>query len=184
MIDTAVARRYAKALSGAIAENVGDGPGADRVATDLEALAATIGRFNGLQLLMQNPAVDTTKKAAVLDEVAERLEASDLTRRFVGVLAARERLQQLPAVARAFRLLADQQEGVIDAQVTAPHTLADNDVADLRDRLAKATGRQVRLSISTDPELLGGLVTRIGDVVYDGSLRYQLERMRAQMIEG
>ena len=184
MIHAAVARRYAKALLSAVAEMNRPAQGAEQVALDLEAIAATVGRFNELELLLLNPAVEADDKAAVLMEIGVRRGMGSVTQRFIRVLAERERLDHLQAVAEAFRALANEQEGVINAEITSPQELDDNDIAALRAKLGEATGQQVRLTIKTDPELLGGLVTRIGDVIYDGSLRYQLDRLRGQMIEG
>ncbi len=181
MVNAAVARRYAKALLGAVLETEGN---PETVAGELEGLAAAIAQFNGLELLLLNPAVETEKKAAVLIDVAQQLGASEVTRRFVGVLAERERLEHLRAAAAEYRVLVDAHLGILNAEVTSPTALGEHAVADLRDKLVRATGRKVRLSTKTDPELLGGLVTRIGDLVYDGSLRYQLERMRDQMMDG
>ena len=70
---------------------------------------------------------------------------------------------------------------MVNAEITSPGPLSEQEKTDLRERLAQATSSQVRLNTKTDPELLGGLVTRIGDRIYDGSLRYQLDRMRGQM---
>ncbi len=182
MINAAVARRYAKALLGAaLDDNTDQGP--DEASRELSALAETVERFNGLQLLLLNPAIDSGRKASVLGEVAERLGASELTRRFVDVLAEHERIDHLVECAKSFSALVDAHHGVINAEITSPEPLSETELADLRDRLASTTGRTVKLQARTDPELLGGLRTRIGDIVYDGSLRHQLERMREQLTE-
>jgi F-type H+-transporting ATPase subunit delta len=182
MINAAVARRYAKALLGAALDDT-IAQGVDEIAPELSALAATVQEFNGLELLVLNPAIDNTRKAAVLGEVAERLGAGALTRRFVDVLAAHERIDHLVACAESFAALVDAHQGVINAEITSPVPLGEAEIRDLRDRLASTTGRTVRLRAQTDPELLGGLRTRIGDNVYDGSLRFQLERMRERLTE-
>lgn len=183
MINAAVARRYAKALLGAALDDTTTTEGVDEIAGQLSALAATVQEFNGLELLVLNPAIDNARKAAVLSEVAQRLGAGALTRRFVEVLAERERLDHLVACAQSFAALVDAHQGVINAEITSPVPLGEAETTDLRERLAKTTGRKVRLRARTDPELLGGLKTRIGDNVYDGSLRFQLERMRERLTE-
>ncbi len=182
MINAAVARRYAKALLGA-ALDVNTAQDLDETAREMSTLAETVERFNGLELLLLNPAIDSRRKAAVLGEVAERLGAGELTRRFIDVLADHERIDHLVASAKSFTALVDDHHGVINAEITSPEPLSETELADLRDRLASTTGRTVRLQARTDPELFGGLRTRIGDIVYDGSLRHQLERMRERLTE-
>ncbi len=182
MINAAVARRYAKALIGAALDKTA-GSGLDETARELTALADTVQEFSGLELLMLNPVIDTHHKAAILGDVAERLGAGELTRRFVDVLADHERIDHLVACAESFAALVDAQQGIINAEITSPEPLSEAELTDLRDRLASTTGRTVRLRARTDPELLGGLMTRIGDNVYDGSVRRQLERMRERLTE-
>lgn len=182
MTRSAVANRYAKGLLQAVLDGSGTTP--DAVAADLERLAETIGRFSGLQLLVRNPAIDSSKKAAVLVEVATRLQAAEITRRFVALVADKERLAELSAIARSFRELVDVHQGVVNAEVTTPAPLDEASIENLRAKLAGATGLTVRLHNRVDPALLGGLVTRIGDVLYDGSLRQQLALLRDRMMEG
>lgn len=183
MIRSAVARRYARGLLGAVKEAAQDGQGVEQVATELDALAATVTRFSGLDLLLRNPAVDSGKKAAVMAEIAEKLGAGPVVRRFVDVLGDNERLEHMHDISLAYRTLVDQELGVINAEVTTPQALDDAAQEELRSQLAAATGRTVRLHTRIDPAVLGGLVTRIGDVLYDGSLRHQLARMRSRMME-
>ena len=182
MTRSAVANRYAKGLlQAALAE---PSIPLDTIAGDLERMAETIEQFSSLQLLVLNPAIDPTKTVAVLDEVGTKLQLADITRRFVALVAEKKRLAELPAMARAFRERVDAHEGIVNAEVTTPAPLAEADVESLRQKLAAATGRKVRLQTRVDPGLLGGLVTRIGDVLYDGSLRHQLAHLRNRMMEG
>lgn len=184
MSASAVARRYAKGLLQAVLQLQQERQGPEEVARDVQQLADTVKRFNGLDLLVVNPSVAADKKAAVLADVAERLGCGPIVGRLVHVLAEGERLDQLDQIAVAFRRLVDKHLGVIDAEVTTPAPLDSEEMEDLRDKLARATDRVVRLSARTDPELLGGLVTRIGDVIYDGSLRHHLSRIHGRMIDG
>ena len=183
MIRSAVARRYARGLEAAVRGADGADANPESIAGQLEALSATVRGSSALSLLVRNPSIDGDKKSAVMVEIAERLGAGAMVSRFVAVLADNERLEHLHEVAVAYRDLVDIQLGIINAEVTTPQALDDAAVEDLRTQLAAATGRQVRLHTRIDPEVLGGLVTRIGDVLYDGSLRHQLARMRSRMME-
>lgn len=184
MADSTVARRYAKGLLQAVLQLDAEGQGPEQVANEVRLLADTVADFSGLRVMVVNPSIDSDKKVAVLDELASRIGCGAVVRRLVLVLGESERLDHLDAVAGAFRRLVDEHLGVIDAEVTTPTTLGDAEIDDLRDKLARTTGREVRLRTRTDPDLLGGLVTRIGDVIYDGSLRHHLTRIHGRMVEG
>ena len=178
MINEAVARRYAKALMGAAVDrNEELAPLADQVG----ALAEAVDGHNGLELLLLNPAVAGADKVAVMVEIADKLGAGDTVKRLLEVLGQNERLDHLRQVATLFTVMADEQMGIVNAVITSPHPLDASAVEDLTKKLAQAAGRAVRLDVRTDPDLLGGLTTRIGDVVYDGSLRHQLEQMRERI---
>jgi F-type H+-transporting ATPase subunit delta len=183
MIKSAVARRYARGLEAAVRDAEGPEADPEAIAGQLEALSATVRGSDALTLLVRNPSIDSARKIAVMVEIAELLGAGAMVSRFVTVLADNERLEHLHDVAIAYRDLVDAQIGINNAEITTPQALDDAAVEDLRTQLAAATGRQVRLHTRIDPEVLGGLVTRIGDVLYDGSLRHQLARMRSRMME-
>ena len=178
MISAAVARRYAKGLLGVALEK---GEELQPLAQQLNDLAAAVDSSGPLEQLLMNPAIESTRKTATLTEILEVLEAGAMLKRFVEVLGQNERLDHLREAAGEFTIMVDDQTGVINAEVTSPTPLDAVAIADLEDKLARASGRAVRLDVKTDPELLGGLTTRIGDVVYDGSLRYQLEQMRQRI---
>lgn len=100
------------------------------------------------------------------------------SRRFVDVLAEKERLDHLSLISDVYAELVDEKSGVVNAEITTAAPLDPGQVAQLEKSLHEATGGEVRISRKTDPQLLGGVVTQIGDVVYDGSLQGQLARIR------
>jgi len=181
MTHSAVSRRYAKGLLAAVLEANEPGQTPEIVAGELEALAEAVRQHSSLALVVMNPAIDSGKKGAVLEQVAGKLGLGLFTRRLVALLAEKERLAELQSIARSMRALVDDHLQIVNAEVTTPAPLDEAAVQDLRKKLETAHGKTVRLKTRVDPELLGGLVTRIGDVLYDGSLRHQLARMRGQM---
>jgi F-type H+-transporting ATPase subunit delta len=183
MTRSALARRYARGLLDAVLEADAPGESPEQVAEQIGQLSATVERFSDLELLLRNPAIGGDKKGAVMIELAQKIGATPITQRFVAVLAGNERLGHLPEIVTAYRELVDEDAGVINAEITTPQELDTAAMEALRTKLADATGRQVRLQTRIDSEVLGGLVTRIGDVLYDGSLRHQLVRMRSRMME-
>lgn len=179
MINRTVARRYAKGLLAATLEVAPDA--LRRVVDDLEALANTIRGHDALRLLIVNPATEGEQKLAVLDTIAGRMDLHPVVRRFLRLAAEKQRLDHVQLIAELFRKQVDEHEGVLTAEVVTPTELDASRVDAIRAKLSEATGRPVRLAARTDESLLGGMVTRIGDVVYDGSLKRHLTRIRKEL---
>ena len=180
MLSRNVARRYAKGLLDA-AVDAGEDADEQQLSEQLSSLSLVVGSHDGLQLVLINPAIGWERKAGILAEIAERLRLHDLLRSFLRLLAEKERLDHLHLIAEVFSQLVDEHRGVVTAEVATPLELDSPQAAAVKQRLANALGCDVRLKTKTEPELLGGLVTRIGDVVYDGSLRSHLTRIRRQL---
>lgn len=181
---SAVSLRYARALVDTIA-----GPGATVAVRDPETVTAQLEAFHSLlqenaelRVLFSTPAIAAAKKRAVLGELAARLELEPLTRNFLNVIVHHDRMNLLGEIAASFRMLLDERLGVTVAEVTAARTLEEGEKEELARALSARTGKQVRMTFSLDPTLIGGLMARIGSTIYDGSVRGQLERLRAGLV--
>jgi F-type H+-transporting ATPase subunit delta len=177
MIMGSIARRYAKALFGLAVEQ-------GRLETWTEALVTLQGAIDGsaaLQDVLSNPVYSKEQRRAIVGALAGALSLDDDPRNLLHLLAERNRLGHLQAIVRTFRELADAKLGRIRAQVTSAVPLADTDADAIALRLAQAASAKVLLERSVDPALLGGVVARVGSLVYDGSVRTQLEDLRRQL---
>lgn len=173
-----VARRYAQALY-----QEADAKGAvDRTDDDVQTLRETFRTSRELKTLVESPIVGQDKKEAVLNRLfAEHL--APLTMRFMHLLLEKEREDELPAVIDAYAEQRDRRLGIVEAHVKTARPLSADEVEKLRERLAERTGKDVRLRLDVEPELIGGLVVRIDDTVYDRSVRHQLGALREQLAE-
>ena len=179
MLSLTVAHRYAKGLLDAVSSVA---PGQEGVIQEqLSGLVEAVEGHDALKLVVANPAVSAQQKQAIFRKISETLGVSDLLARFVEVVADKKRLDHLALMVQAYGKLLDEHVGIVRAEVTTSTALNPGQVAQLENSLRQATGAEVRISRRTDPELLGGVVTRIGDVVYDGSLRGHLERIRQRL---
>jgi F-type H+-transporting ATPase subunit delta len=171
------ASRYARALLDvAIKESI-----ADRAEQDLAAFAALLAQHADVQSALTHPAVPAKKKRVVVAELASRLGLSAPVIKLLSLLADRDRLALVPELLDVYReRLLDHQQ-VIRAEVTTAEPLPRERESQLQDRLSRATGRRVTLTTRVDPSIIGGVVARIGSVVYDGSLSAQLTRMRDRL---
>lgn len=172
------ARRYAEAAF-EIAERDGS------VDAWLDAFAAAESLLDepGLTRLLANPAIPAAQRAALLEQVAgERITGGP--RRLLQLLVARGRIERLPEVAREFRRLNRLRAGITQAAITSATPLTEAEVAALTAQLTGMTGGSVEVSLSVDPELLGGVQVRLGDRLIDGSVRGRLERLRSKLATG
>ena len=173
-----VARRYAQALT---EEAQGAGQ-LDAVDADVALLAETLDGSRELRAALTSPVVSHAKKEAVLDRLfGGRL--SDLSLRFLRLLVAKQRDGLIPEILAAYHRLRDERTGTVEATVRTAKPIGPDEAERLKAALEARAGKTVRMRIDVDPSLVGGLVVRLGDVVYDRSVKHQLETLREQLAE-
>jgi F-type H+-transporting ATPase subunit delta len=178
MVPAAVAQRYAKALF-ALGEESNQ---LDGLVAELTRAAEAYDASAELRGTLENPLVPHAAKVAILSDVAQRLSLGASAKNTLLLLSDRRRMRALPAIVRELRVLSDKKRGVLRAQVTSAKPLTPAYLDRLKVQLEKMTGKKVEIDLTEDPELLAGVVARIGDRVYDGSLRSRLREMRAQLL--
>ena len=180
MIAGSLARRYARALL-----DIGIQKGVyEQLGKDMDELAALYTGSRDLTEALTNPVFPVARRRAVLEAVLERGKVSPVTRNFALLLLDRERMPYLPAIARELRLMVDERAGRVRAVVTSARPLGPQHLAGIQAALEKASGKTVVVEKREDPGLLGGVVAKVGDVVYDGSVRTQLETMKERFLAG
>jgi F-type H+-transporting ATPase subunit delta len=169
--------RYAAALY----ELASESKAVSTVESDLEALGAAVTESADLAALIRNPRVGRDAAAKAMDSVAKLLKVSPLTSNFLGVLAANRRLAALPDIVRAFAAIAAAARGEVKAEVTSAHPLYPAQLKTLGEKLKAREGKDVKLSATVDPEILGGLIVRIGSTQIDSSIRTRLNTLANAM---
>jgi F-type H+-transporting ATPase subunit delta len=173
------ARRYAAVLFEVVQAH-GD---LARVEGELNAFVALVEGHRELQTVLAHPAIAAAKKRELVDQLLKSTPDTSIeVKRLLLMLAERDRLGSVGEVARAFteRLMAHRK--VMNAQVVTATALPDGQRDALAKALSSAVGADVRLTESVDPAIMGGIVARVGSVVYDASLTRQLEKMRQQLL--
>jgi F-type H+-transporting ATPase subunit delta len=179
MSTRASAARYARALLDAIDK---DGT-PERVEEALTAFDALLSRTPDLQKAFANPAVPVTAKRGIVEKLVQQLNITGPAAKLLVLLAERNRMAILGELAAAYRERLMEYRRILRAEVTSATPLAPERVAQLEQRLAAATGRRVTMTARVDPALIGGVITRVGSVVYDSSIATQLARMRERLEE-
>ena len=180
MTNRTAAVRYARALFDISLEN-GDLRTAE---SDLDQFAQLVNEHETLRQVLFASAVGPPKKRAIINDLRNRFRVvSPTVTRLLTMLADRGRLGLLPDIVRFYRARVIEHLRVVDAQVTTAQPLSPEQTAAMRERFATAGAGDVRLTTVVDPDILGGVVTRIGSTVYDGSIARHLERMRQTLLE-
>ena len=172
-----MARRYASALAEVVLER-GE---ALEVQIELAAWEEMIQLTPNLLEVLRNPTIALDKKRAVLNKLIERAMPRQTTVNFLKVLLQNHRLTDLGEINRKFAETLDERAGMVLATVTTARAVTESSQQQLQAKLTGLTGKKVRVNFATDPDLLGGVVTRIGSTVYDGSVRNQLQMIKEKM---
>lgn len=175
---SAVGRRYAKALLD-LAREQGE---LDAVLKDVGSLSDAWKESADLRNIVRNPIVPKPALKGVVDAVMEKLGVSKLVRNTVNLLADKGRLGQLEDVLHALEELAEAETGRVRVEVTSAKPMSDAYYTRLTEKLQRVTDRQVVLVRKQDPSLIGGVVTRVGDQVFDGSLSNRLSELRETLL--
>jgi F-type H+-transporting ATPase subunit delta len=180
LIAGSVARRYAKALVEVAAAT----DELETVGRELDELADLLRQQRELRHFIANPSVLRRDKARVFERVVAGMTLRPLTTSFLRILLNAGRLEALESIARTYEGLVDERLGRVKAVVTTAAPLSDQQQQALGQRLGQVTGKQAYLDVRQDPAILGGVIAQIGSLVYDGSLKTQLARLREQLVRG
>ncbi len=153
----------------------------DTVASEFDGLRAVLDDSPDLAGVIASPAYSREQQGAVMAQVGERMGASDLTRKFIGLMAQKGRLALLPDAMKGFAGLVAAERNEQTAEVVSAKPLSDAQREALRHNLATAFQKDVKIDAQVDPSLLGGLIVRIGSKMVDASLRSKLERLERAM---
>ena len=177
MPSRASAARYARALFD-VALKESDPVQIER---DLAAMAALMSGNAELHGVLTNPAVPVSAKHRIADALGARLNAAPPARKLFLLLADRDRLGIVPDLLAIYRERLMEHQQVVRAEVTTAAPLSPERVTQIEQKLAALTGRKVDMKTSVDPAIIGGVVTRIGSTVYDGSIATRLAKLKEKL---
>jgi F-type H+-transporting ATPase subunit delta len=173
------ATRYARALLDVALKEQAD---LSRIESQLADFVALLAQHRDLEKALLNPAVPAPRKRAAVVELTSQGHVLPILGKLLILLAERDRLVLLPDVLNAYRERLLRHQNVVRAEVTTAAPLAAERTREIEQSLARATGRTVQLSTRVDPAIVGGIVTRIGSTVYDGSITNHLRRMKLRLL--
>ena len=180
MKNLAIARRYAKAL---LMIGKEDGQ-TETYREELNGIAELIQGEKVLEQALTNPLYDAAGRRKVLEAVIEKMNLSKVMSSFLLLVFEKGRVGFIGSINEFYQKLADELKGVARASLVSATELSSEAIDKIRASLSKRTGKDITLEIEQDPTLIGGIVTRIGDLVLDGSIKTQLLNMRESLKRG
>jgi len=137
-----------------------------------------------LRNFLASPAVSKAEKRGVAEKIASRLGASKIVRNFLFVAIDHQRTQLLPEIFESFLEVVRERQGFAEAEISSPLSLNEDQKKEMTQALEKLTGKKIEVKFSIDAKLLGGVLVRVGDTIYDGSLRNRLDDLRERLAAG
>ncbi len=180
MKNLAISRRYARAL---LLIGKDDGK-AEVYKQELDTIAKLVANEKGLELALTNPLYNAVARKKVLQLVIEKLNLSKAVRSFLFLLFDKGRIGFLGTINEFYQKLADELKNVARASLVSANEISAETVEKIRATLSKMTGKDIVLDVKVDQSLIGGVVSRIGDLVLDGSIKTQLLNMRESLKRG
>jgi F-type H+-transporting ATPase subunit delta len=180
MTNKTAATRYARALLDVAVKEKSDLP---QIEQQLAGFVDLLMRYPMLQKVLVNPAIPVQRKQAAVADLIARAEMSPVVAKLIALLAERDRLVLLPELLASYRERLLDHQNVVRAELTTAIPLPADRTQEIQRGLAQLTGRTVTLAAKVDPAIIGGVVTRIGSTVYDGSITTQLQKMKQRLTE-
>jgi F-type H+-transporting ATPase subunit delta len=174
MIGLTIAKKYAKALLGM---GLQDG-NYEVLGQDLEKMADLLSENKELRVALWGAAFPKPTRKAIARKIGERLGLTPITIKFTELLIQRRRVDLFPEITKSYRDFCDEVAGRTRATLVAPLEVPSGLVQEIKGKIESLTGKEVILSLEKDPSLIGGFLTKIGDVVFDGSLKGQIAKLR------
>jgi F-type H+-transporting ATPase subunit delta len=173
-----IAARYAKALM----ELAEEKKNISKTTSDLASFAAAVDTQPALQKLLASPIFTPEHKQSVIKELSKKLKLQPATVRFMEYLAETGRIRYVREVREAFEALLAERQNRAVARLTTAAAVSSRDLASIKKTLEKLTGKEVDLDVREDASLIGGAKAQIGSVIYDGTIKNQIDKMREKLV--
>ena len=180
MKNLSVARRYAKALL-LIGKENGE---AETYSAELEGISALMDEVKEFEQVIGNPLYETAARKRILQTVIDKMAPSAVMKSFLLLLFDKGRFGFIRDINTFYRKLADELKGIAQASLVSAVELPSETIEKIKKSLSEMTKKEIKLDVEQDPSLIGGIVTKIGDLVLDGSIKTQLLNMRESLKRG
>lgn len=177
MKDDVVAKRYARALY-----DLGKEEGLqEQFLQDLDAVVAIIDGSEEFRSIMESPLYDILLKRRIMAELVTKVKLNKYTENFLGILLDKDRFIYLKSILDSYRQIVDEASGKVRAFVTSATELDKTQLENISGALKKIVNKEVDLDVSIDPTLIGGVIAEVEGMIYDGSVKTQISRLKQSL---
>jgi F-type H+-transporting ATPase subunit delta len=169
--------QYANALADIALEQGAAGP----VLQQLGDFVATYSVSAELRNCLESPGVTQEEKRGVAEKISARLGATKMVRNFLYIVIDHHRAHEFPEILESFQSVLRERQGIADAEIFSAVAMNDAQKKEMTQTLERVTGKKIEAKFSLDANLLGGALVRVGDTIYDGSLRNRLNGLRERL---
>lgn len=170
----AAARRYAKAVF-----SIGVESGEfERIGQEIAGVVSAMELDATMKDILTNPLYDATVRKGIIAGLSDKKTFTPTTKNFLLLLVDKDRISLLPEISRQYQELSDEKAGRMKATIVTASKVSEAIVKELTSSLERNTGKKVFLSYKVEPALVGGIVLKVGDIVYDGSIRTQIHKLK------
>ena len=180
MIKESIARKYAKALIEIGREDKKE----ELYGEELSSFYDYLTKNDKIWSLLTSPIDVLAKKRAVLEDILSGTKLSDITKNFLRILMEKERMVIIGEIIDAYKKLFDDSKSLVRANIVSATPLTKTEVKEITQALAGVVGKEVVCGITVDPSIIGGVIAYVGDLVFDGSIKTQLENIRDNLKKG
>jgi F-type H+-transporting ATPase subunit delta len=179
LIGSSIAKRYAKAFF----DIAGEEDSYEKYYDELKSFSSILAESKSLKDFLSDPVFDQADKKAVVEEVLKRIDISNMTDNFLKLLVDKQRIDILSDIVSCYREYVDKALKKVRANVKTAFPLSAELSKSIKNSLEGSAGKKVDITIEEDSSLLGGIVIRIGDIIYDGSIKTQLNNIKSLLGE-
>jgi F-type H+-transporting ATPase subunit delta len=177
VIDTTLAKRYAEALV-----EIGKERNAlEQYGNDLEAINQTMQESRDFQEVLISPVFPKEDKKNISGSILDKMGIDFMVKNFINLLIDKKRIDQLPGIIQAYAEAVDEINGVTRGRVISAKPLSESELGEITQALSAISGSQVIVTAQVDGSLIGGLVAKVGDKVFDGTIRTQLNQLKESL---
>lgn len=180
MNNETIARRYSTALADVV---IGHNDAAT-VKAELASIGELFETSDQLRSVFSNPSIAHSSKEKVLEALIAKTKPSKTTSNFLKVLLQNGRIADIGDINKRFASVLEERSGTVSAEIISARELPTDERAEFEKNLQKITGKKVNIKYEIDKDIIGGVITRIGSTVYDGSVKTKLENLKEQLIGG
>jgi len=175
--DDVIAKRYARALY-----DLGKEEGLqDKFLGDMEAVVSILSQNEEFRAIMESPLYDIVLKRRIMGEIVGKIKLSKYIENFLGILLEKDRFVHLDAILDSYRQIVDEASGKVRASVTSATELDKTQLERIANTLKKIVKKEVDLDVSIDPKLIGGMIAEVEGMIYDGSVKTQITRLKQSL---